>query len=201
VWLIRWGCGCIFGSGSSVGIAIELRAGRSRIESRLGRDFPPVQTGPGAHLASCKLGTGSFPGVKCGRGVLLITHSLLVPRSWKSRAIPLYPPSGPHRASNGITISFIFVAACIRSVMNDSVSNTEIIRFSERNESYRNWLDLHLNGEKSSFFVVFCFLSGTTFKRLRACVLLIMRLLCSNQLHKFALRNTRVFTNMTYALR
>jgi hypothetical protein len=29
----------------------------------------PVQTGPGAHPASCKIGTGSFPGVKrpgCG---------------------------------------------------------------------------------------------------------------------------------------
>ena len=26
---------------------------------------------------------------KCGRGVLLTTHPLLVPRSWKSRAIPL----------------------------------------------------------------------------------------------------------------
>jgi len=33
------------------------------------------------------MGTGSFPGVKCGRGVLLTTHPLLVPRSWKSRAI------------------------------------------------------------------------------------------------------------------
>jgi len=32
---------------------------------------------------------GSFPGVKCGRGVLLTTHPLLVPRSWKSRAITL----------------------------------------------------------------------------------------------------------------
>ena len=32
---------------------------------------------------------GSFPGIKCGRSVLLTTHSLLVPRSWKSRAIPL----------------------------------------------------------------------------------------------------------------
>ena len=39
--------------------------------------------------ASSKMGTGSFPGVKCGRGVLLTTHPLLVPRSWKSRAIPL----------------------------------------------------------------------------------------------------------------
>ena len=56
-----------------------------------GRDFPPVQTGPGAHPASCTMGTGSFPGVKCGRGVLLTTHPLLVPRSWKGRAIPLPP--------------------------------------------------------------------------------------------------------------
>ena len=87
--------------GSSVGMATELRAGRSGIESRWGRDFPPVQTGPGAHPTSCTVGTGSFPGVKCGRGVLLTTHPLLVPQSWKSRAIPLPPPSGPHRASNG----------------------------------------------------------------------------------------------------
>ena len=36
-----------------------------------------------------KMRTGSFPGVKCGQGVLLTTHALLVPRSWKSRAIPL----------------------------------------------------------------------------------------------------------------
>jgi len=66
-----------------------LRAGRSGIESRWGRDFPTVQTGPGAHSAFCKMGTGSFSGVKCCRGVLLTTHPLLVPRSWKSRAMPL----------------------------------------------------------------------------------------------------------------
>ena len=77
------------GPSSSVGIATELRAGRSGIESRWGRNFPPVQTGPGAHRASCKMGTGSFPGIKCGQGVLLTTHPLPVPRSWKSRAIPL----------------------------------------------------------------------------------------------------------------
>ena len=60
---INWNkliCSC--GLGSSVGIATELRAGRSGIESRWGRDFPPVQTGPGAHPASCTMGTGSFPG-------------------------------------------------------------------------------------------------------------------------------------------
>ena len=37
-----------------------LRAGRSGIESRWGWDFPPIQTCPGAHPASCKMGTGSL---------------------------------------------------------------------------------------------------------------------------------------------
>jgi len=54
--------------GSSVGIATELRAGRSGIESRWRQDFPPVQTGPGAHPASCKMGTVSFPGGKVRSG-------------------------------------------------------------------------------------------------------------------------------------
>ena len=48
-----------------------------------------VQTGPGAHPASCTTGTGSFPEVKRGRGMTLTPHSLLVPSSRKSRAIPL----------------------------------------------------------------------------------------------------------------
>jgi len=34
----------------------------------------PVQTGPEAHPASCAMGTGSFPGVRCGRGVILTPH-------------------------------------------------------------------------------------------------------------------------------
>jgi len=74
---------------TSVGTVTELRAERSGIESRWRRDFSPVQTDPGARPASCKMGTGSFSGVKCGRGVLLTTHPLLVSRSCKSRAIPL----------------------------------------------------------------------------------------------------------------
>ena len=84
-------CVTVLGLGpdSSVGMATELRAGRSGIESRCGRDFPLVQTAPGNHPASCKMGTGSFSGAKCDRGVLLTTHPLLVPRSWESRAIPL----------------------------------------------------------------------------------------------------------------
>jgi len=37
------------------------------------------------------MGTGSFLGVKSGRGVTLTPHPLLVPWSRKSRAIPLLP--------------------------------------------------------------------------------------------------------------
>ena len=47
------------GPGSSVGIATELRPGRSGIEFRWGRVFAPVQTGRGAYPASCKMGTGT----------------------------------------------------------------------------------------------------------------------------------------------
>jgi hypothetical protein len=79
-----------YGPGSSVGIATGLRAGRSGDRIPVGRDFPHVQTGPGAHPASCTRGTGYFPGVKYGLGVPLTTHPLIVPRSWKSRAIPLH---------------------------------------------------------------------------------------------------------------
>jgi len=56
---------CFFSKpGSSVGIATELRAGRSGIKSRWGQDIPSAQTDPGAHPASCKMGTGSFQGGK-----------------------------------------------------------------------------------------------------------------------------------------
>jgi len=37
------------------------------------------------------MGTGSFLGVKSGRGVTLTPHHLLVPWSWKGRAILLTP--------------------------------------------------------------------------------------------------------------
>jgi hypothetical protein len=45
----------------------------------------------GRHPASSTMGTGSLPGIKSGRSVTLTPHSLLVPLSWKSRAIPLLP--------------------------------------------------------------------------------------------------------------
>jgi hypothetical protein len=53
-----------------------------------------VQTGSGAHPASCTMGTGGpFPGVKRGRGVMLTTHPNLVPRSGMNRSYTSSPPS------------------------------------------------------------------------------------------------------------
>jgi hypothetical protein len=51
----------------------------------------PVQTDPGAHPASCTMGTGYFPGVKSGRGMTLTLDPLLVPWSRKSKARPQLP--------------------------------------------------------------------------------------------------------------
>ena len=65
---------------SSVGIATGYELNGPGIESRWEARFSsPVQTGPGAHPASCTMSTGSFPGVKSGRGVTLTPHTLLVP--------------------------------------------------------------------------------------------------------------------------
>ena len=63
------------GPGSSVGIAtgygLEVRVSNSGGGAIF---YTPVQTDPGAHPASCAMGTGSFPGVKSGRGVTLTPH-------------------------------------------------------------------------------------------------------------------------------
>ena len=58
------------GRDSSVGIATRYGPDGPGIESRCRVRFSaPVQTGPGAHPASCTMGTGSFLGVKrSGRG-------------------------------------------------------------------------------------------------------------------------------------
>jgi len=98
----RAGLFLLRGPGSVVGTATAYGLGGPGIESRWGARFSaPVQTGPGGHPASCTMGTGSFPGVKSGRGVTLTPHPLLVPWSWKSRAIPLLPygPYGTYTAS------------------------------------------------------------------------------------------------------
>jgi len=75
--------------GSSVGIAADYGLDGPGLNHGGDEIFLSYRPVLGSTQPPEKLGTGSFPGVKCGRGVLLITHPLLVPRSWKSRAITL----------------------------------------------------------------------------------------------------------------
>jgi len=89
---LTWSNARLSEPGSVVGIATGYGLDGPKIESRWGREFSaPVQTNHGAHPASCTMGTGSFPGVKSGRGLTQTPHSLLVPWSWKGTAIPLLP--------------------------------------------------------------------------------------------------------------
>jgi hypothetical protein len=56
-----------------------------------------VQTGSGAHPASCTMDTGGpFPWAKRGRGVTLIAHPHLVPRSRMSRSYTSSPLKRHH---------------------------------------------------------------------------------------------------------
>ena len=117
---------CVCEPGSSFGIATGYGLDGPGIESRWGTRFSaPVQTDPGAHPASCTMGTGSFPGVKSGRGVTLTPHPLLVLWSRKSRAIPLPPPSygpyGLYRASvpvEGCTFT-LCVCVCVCGICSN----------------------------------------------------------------------------------
>jgi hypothetical protein len=72
------------GLGSSVGIMTYYGLEGSGIESRWRWDFCVC---PGRPCVPTSL--LSFLRVKPSRGVLLTTHHLLVPSTWKSRAIPL----------------------------------------------------------------------------------------------------------------
>ena len=66
------------GPGSSVGIATGYELDGPGIDPGGARFSAPFQTGPGVHPAFCTMGTGSFPGVKSGRGLKLTPHTLLV---------------------------------------------------------------------------------------------------------------------------
>jgi len=55
----------------------------------------PVQTGRGAYPDTCKMYTGTFPGVKSGRGVTLTPHSFQC-RGQEKVELCLYSPYGPY---------------------------------------------------------------------------------------------------------
>jgi hypothetical protein len=91
--ILKWILKEYGGPGRSVGIATGYGLDGPGIESQWGARFSaPVQTGPGAHPASCTMGTGSFPGVESGRSVTLTPHSLLVSRSKNRVELYLYSP-------------------------------------------------------------------------------------------------------------
>jgi hypothetical protein len=65
------------GRNSSVDIATGYGLDGPGIEPRWGLDFCTRPDSPwGVHPVSYKMGTGSFPGVAIGRGVMLTTHLL-----------------------------------------------------------------------------------------------------------------------------
>ena len=86
---------CIKGPGSVVGIATGYGLDGLGIESpQEARFSAPVQSGPGAHTASCTMGTRSFLGVKSGPGVTLTPHPLLVPLVMEEQSYTSTPPMG-----------------------------------------------------------------------------------------------------------
>ena len=129
----------ICGPGSSVGIATDYGLDGPGIKSRWGRDFPPIHTSPGAHPTFCTMGIGSFPGVKCGRGVLLTTHTLLEPRSCKGRAIPL-PTLSHNQSCNEISLPYvIFKILDIWLAVYHSITSLLLTNW------YTNFLFIHIN--------------------------------------------------------
>ena len=134
------------GPRSSVGTATELRAGRSGERIPMGRDFPPVQTGPGAHPASCTMGTGSFPGVKYGRCAADHSH----PSSaavMKEKSYTSTHPLGHNRACNGDMFTlfvepceerYVLVIYCIQSCRDLLKIHSKIYGEINKNAKYRN---------------------------------------------------------------
>jgi hypothetical protein len=102
-------CVCVCGPGSSVGIATDYGVDGPGIESRWERDFPhlsrpalgptqpPVQWVPGLSLSQSTAGACCWP---------------LTPFQCRGHGrveLYLYPPSGPHRACNGVTLPYIYI--------------------------------------------------------------------------------------------
>ena len=115
-------------------------AGRSGDRIPVGARFSaPIQIGPGAHPASCTMGTGSFPGVKRpGRGA---DHPLPSKRRGHERVgLYLYSPCGPSWPVIGRTLLYFTVKCGLAFFLCSSVNalsgflNVQLLYF------VMNWL-------------------------------------------------------------
>ena len=118
-----------------------LRAGRSGDRISVGVKFTAsVQTSPGAHPASCTMGSGYFPGVKSGRGVTLTPPPPSSAVGHEGVELYLYSPYGPYglyRASVSVqgwplpsfyfSINFI----CFFVLINLSPAEADLCEFEE----------------------------------------------------------------------
>jgi hypothetical protein len=118
------------GPGSSVGIATELRAGRSGDRIPVGARFSaPVQTGPESHPASCAKGTGSLPGIRCCRGVTLTPHPLLVLRSKTEQSCTSILPTGLCGLWKGETYLQV-ICLMLKGDLTKTLFNTQLYKLN-----------------------------------------------------------------------
>ena len=124
-----------------------LRTGRSGDRISVGARFSaPVQTGPGAHPASCTMGTGSFPGVNSGRGR---DADPLPPSSAVGHErveLYLYFPYGPYglyRASvpvQGCTLPLPYFISTAKPLQHPKCGSTFLYNISDFRKIIASWM-------------------------------------------------------------
>ena len=126
-----------------------LRAGRSGDRIPVGARFSaPVQTGAGAHPASCTMVTGSFPGVKSGRG-MTPTPSSAVVHLWAVRPVQSLSACTRVHFTSDCTLHSVLLARCVYSPSSSSCSGR--IRFDSCSLNPQNEI-----GPSISSSVVLC---------------------------------------------
>jgi hypothetical protein len=125
------------------------------------RFFAHVQTSPGAHPASCTMGTGSIPGVK--RSERGANHTTSFSRRGLERVeLEFYSPFRPHMPVIGSTLPLTFTTRCLiqlsRWHMEDNLKEQRNYKWQRKVKFEKSGA----SGEKECFwkalFVIFCVL-------------------------------------------